>query len=297
MPSPPILKGMVDANDAAADGLFDIVRPERLTAVVDIGSNPIDGDPPYKGMFERGLCTVLGFEPQADAFAVLAARKSPREAYLPWAGDGARHTLHLCQAPGMASLLKPDARMLALFHLFPEFGRVVGTVKIQTRRLDDIAEIAALDFLKMDVQGSELGVLEGGRDKLAAAVAVQTEISFLPLYERQPVFCDVDRELRRQGFIPHAFAAVKQWGIAPLVIDGNPRRALNQLLEADLVYVRDFSRPEALSDAQLGHLALIAHHCYRSCDLALRCLSLLAKRGRVGTDGLDRYVNLVNARG
>lgn len=288
---------MVDTTSTGADALYEIIAPERLTAVVDVGSNPIDGDPPYKAMFERGLCTVLGFEPQPDAFATLAERESPRETHLPWAvGDGARHTLHVCHAPGMTSLLKPDARMLELFHLFPEFGRVVATAEIQTRRLDDIAEVAAVDFLKMDVQGSELAVLEGGRGKLAQAVAVQTEISFLPLYEGQPVFHDVDRELRRQGFIPHAFAAVKQWGITPLVIDGDPRRALNQLLEADLVYVRDFSRPEALGDAQIGHLALIAHHCYRSYDLAMRCLALLQHRGRVGADALDRYVAVVNAR-
>jgi FkbM family methyltransferase len=285
-------------TDASADPLFRLIGPDRLTAVVDIGANPIDGDPPYKAMFERGLCTVLGFEPQMDAFAALAGRESPRETYLPWAvGDGGRHTLHLCQAPGMTSLFKPDPRMLALFHLFPEFGKVVATAEIQTRRLDDVAELAAVDFLKMDVQGSELAVLEGGRGKLAAAVAVQTEISFLPLYEGQPVFDQVDRELRRQGFVPHAFAAIKRWGIAPLVVNNDPRQALNQLLEADIVYVRDFSRPDALSDAQLGHLALIAHHCYRSHDLAMRCLALLGKRGRVDAAAPERYLQIVNAPG
>src|SRR5262245_2390637 len=286
-----------DAADATKDPLFRLIAPERLTAVVDVGSNPIDGDPPYKPMFERGLCTVLGFEPQASAFALLGDRRSPRETYLPWAvGDGARHTLHLCHASGMTSLLKPDARMLALFHPFPEFGRVIATEEIQTRRLDEIAEISAVDFLKLDVQGSELAVLQGGRERLAAAVAVQTEISFLPLYEGQPVLHDVDRELRRQGFVPHAFAALKRWAIAPVMVNNDPRQPLNQLLEADMVYVRDFSRPDALSDSQLGHLALISHHCYRSHDLAMRCLSLLRKRGRLDADVQNRYLDIVNAR-
>jgi hypothetical protein len=63
--------------------------------------------------------------------------------------------------------------------------------------------------------------------------------------------------------------------IAPFVRGGNPRQALNQLLEADIVYVRDFSRPELMSDEQLKQLALIAHHCYGSFDLALRCVMLL----------------------
>ena len=284
-----------DRADATKDPLFQLIRPDRLTAVVDVGSNPIDGDPPYKDMFGRGLCTILGFEPQPEAFAVLSERESARETYLPWAvGDGARHTLHICHASGMTSLLKPDARMLALFHLFPEFGKVVATAEIQTRRLDDIDDVREVDFLKMDVQGSELAVLQGGRSRLAAAVAVQTEISFLPLYEGQPVFHEVDRELRQQGFIPHALVALKRWGLTPLLVGDDPRRAVNQLLEADVAYVRDFSRPDALSDAQLGHLALIAHHCYRSHDLAMRCLALLRRRGRLAADAPERYMEMVN---
>jgi hypothetical protein len=34
--------------------LADIVRAERLTSVVDIGANPINGDPPYKAMLKAG---------------------------------------------------------------------------------------------------------------------------------------------------------------------------------------------------------------------------------------------------
>jgi hypothetical protein len=37
-----------------ADPLFDLLQPARLTAVVDIGANPIDGDPPYKRMLAAG---------------------------------------------------------------------------------------------------------------------------------------------------------------------------------------------------------------------------------------------------
>src|SRR3954451_13935580 len=79
----------------------------------------------------------------------------------------------------------------------------------------------------MDVQGSELEVLRGGTVKLSQAVVVQTEISFVPLYKEQPVFGDIDLELRSQGFIPHCFAAVKYWPIAPGVIDNDPRKPLN----------------------------------------------------------------------
>jgi hypothetical protein len=96
--------------------------------------------------------------------------------------------------------------------------------------------------------------------------------------------------MRAQGFIPHCFAAVKQWPIAPCVIGGDPRKPLNQLLEADVVYVRDFSKPDSLSNEQLKHLALITHICYGSWDLAMRCISMLERRGAIEVGSQNKYV-------
>src|SRR5690606_19709200 len=114
--------------------------------------------------------------------------------------------------------------------------------------LDDVEEIEQLDFLKIDIQGGELAVFQSGKTKLAQAVAVQVEVSFITLYKDQPGMGEIDIELRAQGFVPHCFAAVKKWPISPCVVNNNPRQALNQLLEADIVYVRDFAHPENLSD-------------------------------------------------
>jgi hypothetical protein len=57
--------------------------------------------------------------------------------------------------------------------------------------------------------------------------------------------------------------------------------------------VRDFSRPELMSDEQLKHLALIAHHCYRSFDLTLRCVTLLEQRKALNAGAPQRYVQLL----
>jgi hypothetical protein len=50
------------------------------------------------------------------------------------------------------------------------------------------------------------------------------------------------------------------------------------LLEADMVYVRDFTHPEGMSDEQLKQLVMIAHHCYGSVDLAMRMILLLEQK-------------------
>ena len=265
-----------------------------LTHVVDIGANPIDGAPPYRPLLDARLCRITGFEPQASALAELNRKKGPNETYLPYAvGDGKEHTLNLCAYSGWTSTFTPSAAALEVFSFFKNNARVVGQTRIQTHRLDDLAEVNAIDFLKIDIQGGELAVFVHGKEKLKNAVAIQTELQFVNLYEGQPSFGEVDQELRAQGFVPHAFAALKKWPISPLQFGGDPTRALNQLLEADLVYVRDFVHPDNMTSDQLKHLCLIAHSCYGSFDLAGRCIALLEQRKEISAGALQRYIELL----
>jgi FkbM family methyltransferase len=281
-----------------ADMLFDLLRPQRLTAVVDIGANPIDGDPPYKPMLDSGLCTVTGFEPQAAALAELERRKGPRETYLPYAvGDGRPHTLHVCRERGMTSLLPPERARLGLFNEFSLYGLVESEARVATRRLDDIKEITAMDLLKIDIQGGELDVFKSGKRLLARAVAVQTEVSFVTLYRGQPAFGVIDTFLRSAGFIPHCFAELKMRPLAPILFDFDPRKGGRQLLEADIVYVRDFTRADAMDSEHWKHLALIAHHCYDSVDLAYRAVAGAVRAGGLPPDTPDLYLNALRAMG
>ena len=113
--------------------LSELLMPQRLTEVVDVGANPIDGDPPYKAMLTAGLCRVIGFEPQEQALAELQMKKGPNERYLPYAvGDGQRHTLYICRASGMTSLFEPDPAKLGLFNEFNGLGEVTGQAVVDT---------------------------------------------------------------------------------------------------------------------------------------------------------------------
>ncbi|MFE9934514.1 FkbM family methyltransferase [Streptomyces sp. NPDC005533] len=284
-----------DTNPIASP-VLTLVQPARQTHVIDIGANPIDGDPPYRDMLRAGLCRVTGFEPQPDALEALERHKGPLETYLPDAiGDGATHTLRVTTASGMTSLFRPDPKRLRLFNGFTEWGRIREEIPVITRRLDDVEEVSAFDLLKIDIQGAELMVFQGAPEKLAEAVAIHTEVSFVPLYEGQPAFGDVDQELRHQGFIPHAFVGLKLWPIAPVVFGGNFRRPQHQLLETDVVYVRDFGNPESMTDEQVKQLALVAHHVYGSTDLAYHCLSVLVDRNAVAPDAPGRYLTMLGS--
>jgi FkbM family methyltransferase len=270
----------------------DLLSPSRITHVVDIGANRLGGyfHPPYLTMLEAGLCKVTGFDPQPSAFSELQKISSPNELYLPYAvADGNPHTLKICRSPGMTSLLEPDPINLGLLGI--EIQRVVvERVPLETRRLDDIGEIEHLDFLKIDIQGSELVVFQNGHNKLTEAVAIQTEVSFVNWYQNQPSFGEIDVELRGQGFIPHYITELKVWNAS-----GYTREPARQILEADCIYVRDYFRGE-LNDEQLKHLALIAHFCLGSFDLALQCVEMLERRQVLAAGSQQRYINALPSK-
>jgi FkbM family methyltransferase len=148
--------------------LLDLLKPKRITEIVDIGANPIDGDPPYKPMLRAGeICRVTGFEPQEGALKKLNDAKSKFERYLPYAvGDGSEKVFNICSAEGMSSTFKPDSEILKIFHPFDVWGQVVSQQKVLTKTLDSISEIEQLDFLKIDIQGGELNVFQHGKKNL-----------------------------------------------------------------------------------------------------------------------------------
>jgi FkbM family methyltransferase len=247
--------------------------------IVDIGASPLEGPPPYHVLLRDGDADVLGLEPDPDSLAKLNLQKGPNETYLPYAvGDGRRHTLHCCQAPGMTSLLEPNPSVMGLFHGFPDWGKVIATQEVDTVRLDDIPETAGVEMIKIDIQGAELMALSHAVSRLKTTLVVQTEVEFLPMYIDQPLFSEVEIFLRGQGFMFHTFHPTKSRVMRPMLIDNSMYSGLGQLLWADAVFVRDFTRLSLLSDDRLLTTAAIMHDCYGAADLVLHLLSEYDKR-------------------
>ncbi len=251
--------------------------------VVDIGASPVDGPAPYAALLAAGHAQVVGFEPNLDALAELNRRKGPHETYLPHAiGDGRRHTLRHCALPGMTSLLEPNPAVLALFDGFSAWGRVVRTEAVDTVRLDDVPETAALDLLKIDIQGAELMVFQNAVQRLRDALVVHTEVEFLPMYLGQPLFSEVEAFLRGQGYALHKFDPLVTRDFAPMLMGNEPFAGHSQVFWADAIFVRDFTRLDRLSADQLLRLAVILYDCYRSYDLVLYLLREHDRRTQQG---------------
>lgn len=264
-----------DASVAPSVALPAEAMPTRKLAVVDVGASPIDGDPIYRSLLDAGLCTVVGFEPQRDELRALLGSAKDNETYLPDViGDGETHTLYRCFAPGMTSLLKPDKKRLGMFFNFDGLARIIGMDTVKTATLDKAIGSKPVDFLKIDVQGAELMVLQGAEDVLKRCIAVQVEVSFVPLYEGQPALAQIDWHLRQRGFIPHGFSGIKTW---PLAGYDDKDQAPTQLLEADMIYVRDYADEKRWTDEDWRRLAVLAHHVFQSPDLTRLALDRAGK--------------------
>ncbi len=128
----------------------------------------------------------------------------PVHKFFPYAiGDSERARFYRCNHTMTSSLLKPDLEIMGLYQNLPEFCQVVDVSEIATVRLDDVPEALGADYLKLDVQGAEAKVLAGARTCLNSVLAVHTEVEFVPVYEGQPLFGDIDAILRSRGFMLH----------------------------------------------------------------------------------------------
>ena len=250
-----------------------------MQKIVHLGANPIDGDPPYIGLMRAGSADVVGFEPNPEALAKLNAQKGARETYLPHAvADGQRHTLNLCFASGMTSLLTPNPDVLGLFHGFPLWGQVVANEELDTVRLDDVPETEGVTLLVMDIQGSELMALRSAEVRLRDALVLHLEVCFMQLYKDQPLFSEVELFLRQHGFILHKFSQQVSRTIQPMVVDNSIHKGLSQLVWGDAVFIRDFSSHASLTDEQLLAMGAILHECYASVDVVHHLLATYDRR-------------------
>ena len=270
-------------------GLFTL---EDKIHVTDIGAAAIAEKPIYMSLVETQAAYLSVFDgDQRQSDGITAAFGDQVTHFEEFIFDGSTQTAHIA-APesGMSSLLKPNSTALNFFNGFTQFGTVEKQEQVETVALDSLSELPPIDFLKMDVQGAELRILENGKAKLNSCVAVQLEVPFICLYEDQPSFGEIDIWLRQEGFLPHCFLEVKRWSIAPTVFRRDFRAPGNQLLEADIVYIKDPLDLKSFTDLQLKKLVLIADMSLHSIDLCVHLIRELVSRSVLSAGSAEDYV-------
>jgi FkbM family methyltransferase len=190
-----------DAKRRERDQKWRFLAGQGFDVVVDIGANV--------GQFARlarAFCPtarILSFEPLpgcAKQLEAVAAELGNMQVF-PYAlgAESGFATFHANEFSPSSSLLQLD---VAHVEAFP-FAAKTSECRVEVRRLDEFSELLAGTpnfVVKIDVQGGEWGVIEGGAKLLSVATAIVVEMSFAPLYEGQRMFGEVYSRLRRLGF-------------------------------------------------------------------------------------------------
>ena len=272
--------------------LTSLIRPESLIAVVDIGASLVE-TPPYQQLLSSGVARVIGFEPNPDECEKLRRKYEGTHEFYPYfIGDGNPAIFRETNWFATGSLFRPNKALIDKYQNLHEVTTLVAEHPVQTKALDDIPEIADIDYIKIDVQGSELSVFRNADRLLSGVTLIHTEVCFVELYEHQPLFADVDMFLRSKGFQFIKFTTFGTRCLKPLVMDNNINTG-NQQLWSDAIYLRDLSHAESMPTEKLVKLAIVCHDVYGFYDFSLYLLNLLDSRQ--GTDVGKRYLELLLA--
>jgi protein O-GlcNAc transferase len=268
--------------------LLEFFPEEFQINILDVGA-ALAERPPYQSLVELGRGKIFGFEPNREACEQLNREYGKSHRFFPFfVGDGRPAIFHETNWVLTGSLYEPNSRLLEKFQNLAEVVTPVAVHPVETTRLDDMAEIGDIDFIKIDVQGSELAVFKNASRALSSALLIQTEVEFVELYKGQPMFADVDTFLRASGFQFHTLNGFSGRAFKPLVANGDVNSAFRQALWSDALYVRDWMRLDDLSEAKLRNYAILAHDVLRSYDLAHLVLSALDSR--TGENRASRYL-------
>jgi FkbM family methyltransferase len=174
----------------------------NIDIVLDVGAN--------RGQFAERLRrqgfkgTIHSFEPLRTAFQELTRNAARDERWHIY-----QTALSVCEGNATLNVGAND-QTSSLKKALEAHGKqrnvvkTVGTIEIKTERLDQFIERSgtslAHSLLKLDVQGSELDVLEGAGDHLENIPLLLVEVSIVPIYDGDVPLGTMIGILRQKGF-------------------------------------------------------------------------------------------------
>ena len=202
-----------------------------VDCVVDVGA--FDG---HFGRFLRQEVkfggVIISFEPQPDMYKKLeeSAENDPNWIVFNYAlGEAPGYVnMNVMVGAPLTSIRRPYSKLPSnIAHR----NVVTHELNVELKRLDSVFPKLSADmnvqtpFLKMDTQGYDIEVFRGASGCLADFVAMQSEVSVIPLYENTPSWIEALDAYKRAGF--------ELSGLFPVSFDEQMR-----VIEFDAVLIR-----------------------------------------------------------
>jgi FkbM family methyltransferase len=200
-----------------------LLRERRIDTVLDGGANAGQYATRLRKLGYTGR--IVSVEPIPSVFAELAARAEGDER---WECVNAA----LAREPGrlelrVAAISEVSSILPATGAVHTEGWTATRPVSVPGTTVDALLQGAERAYIKLDLQGYELEALGGAAASLQAAVALEVELSTVPLYEGAALLPEVVRYVTEQGY--SLFSA------EPALVDYDSGR----VLQLDGIFIRD----------------------------------------------------------
>ena len=264
-------------------------------SLLDIGAMKTNETDRFESLFKSNLIEIIGFEANINEYLKLQ-NKTNKKYFNYCLGDGTEKILYITRYPGCTSLYEPNPEIINLFTGIgtEENGnfRVIEKRKVKTHKLEKIKEINKVDVIKIDTQGSELNILKSFEKKIKEVLIIESEVEFVELYKNQPLFSDIQNFLINNSFILHKLIDIRGRTFRPWIVNNNPMFPMSQLLSADAIFVKDFSKLDKFSNDDLLKISLFLHDIYNSYDLSHYFLKEYDNRNKLQlSDSYKQYID------
>lgn len=269
-------------NFKKIENFFNIIKkfdPSLKFKIAEIGAHPHDSE------IGEPFHILLDFFPSSKIYAFDIDKneceklnKSAKKGleFYPFA-LGKKNEIrkfYVTNKPECSSLYKPNEKLLKLYNNLS--GAFLKDIKdIQTITLDEFCEkekIKYLDFIKIDVQGAELDVLQGAKKSLENILCIITEVEFIDHYIDQPLYGDICSYLSNNDLMFQKFLGVGGRTLHPIILKNNINFA-TQHIWSDAVFIKNVLKISELENSHLLKLSIFAY-IYGSLDLTFFCLNI-----------------------
>lgn len=193
--------GVLHLGRRRVQDLVDFIQDRKIDCVLDVGANAGQFGESLRADGFRGR--IISFEPIQREFEILSQKA---------AADG-NWEAHRCGLGATAGTARLQVSKLSVFSSFlgltssgklhDERMEIDHVEEVPIRTLDEIAApINGTILLKIDTQGYERHVLEGGQQVLSKFLGIMMELPVIRAYEGEWQFHEALQYMHALGFVP-----------------------------------------------------------------------------------------------
>jgi FkbM family methyltransferase len=193
--------GIIHLGRRRVRDLIDFIEDRQIDVVIDVGANVGQFGQSLREGGYRGR--IVSFEPIQSAFQSLAGKV---------AGDG-NWEVHHCGLGAVSGSANLHVSELSVFSSILNMTSAAGlhdsrmavdhVEEVPIRTLDEVAAgLTGRILLKIDTQGYERQVIEGGQRTLQRALGILMELPIIHVYEGEWSFHEALKFMAETGFVP-----------------------------------------------------------------------------------------------